>query len=50
LNFKIIWDADWLVNLKDEVDINNKEKLKMVIDKIFMTDTGKRIAKEIYLR
>jgi len=50
LNFKIIWDADWLVNLKDEVDINNKEKLKKVIDKVFMTDTGKRIAKEIYLR
>jgi len=50
LNFKIIWDADWLVNLKDEVDINDKEKLKGVIDKVFMTDTGKRIAKEIYLR
>jgi len=50
LNFKIIWDADWLVNLKDEVDINNKEKLKGIIDKVFMTDTGKRIAKEIYLR
>ena len=25
LNFKILWDADWLVNLKDEYDIRNKK-------------------------
>ena len=36
--------------IKDEVDINDKEKLKEIIYKVFMTETGKRIAKEIYLK
>jgi len=42
LNFKILIDADWLVNLKDEYDITDKEKLKKLIPKIFLTDTGKK--------
>ena len=49
LNFKILTDADWLVNLRDEYDITDKEKLKKLISRIFRTDTGKRIAEEIYL-
>lgn len=49
LNFKILYDADWLVNLKDEVDIKDKTKLKKTIDKVFLTETGKKLAKEIYL-
>ena len=48
LNFKILFDADWLVNLKDEYDITNKDKLKKMISKIFLTDTGRKIAEEIY--
>lgn len=49
LNFKIIWDADWLVNLQDEYDISDRKKLKGIIDKVFITDSGKAIAKGIYL-
>lgn len=49
LNFKVLYDADWLVNLKDEADIKDKTKLKKTIDKVFLTETGKRLAKEIYL-
>jgi HD superfamily phosphodiesterase len=49
LNFKIIWDADWLVNLGDEYNIKNKEKLEKVINKIFLTKTGKNLGKSIYL-
>jgi len=49
LNFKILIDADWLVNLKDEYDITDKEKLKKLIPKIFLTNTGKKMAEEIYL-
>ncbi len=49
LNFKIIWDADWLVNLKDEYNIKNKEKLEKVINKIFLTQTGKNLGKSVYL-
>lgn len=49
LNFKIVSDADWLVNLQDEVDIKDKIKLRKIIDKIFLTDTGKKIAPKLYL-
>ena len=50
LNFKILWDADWLVNLKDEYDIRDKKKLKNVIEKIFFTESGKIKAREIYIK
>ncbi|MEW6170169.1 MAG: HD domain-containing protein, partial [Candidatus Omnitrophota bacterium] len=48
-NFKVLYDADWLVNLKDEVDLSDKEKLKKIIGRIFLTKTGQEKAKEIYL-
>jgi len=44
-----LYDADWLVNLKDEVDVKDKEKLSAMFDKIFLTETGKKIAKLKYL-
>lgn len=49
LNFKVLYDADWLVNLKDEFKIENKEKLNIIIDKVFLTATGRQLAKHIYL-
>ncbi len=49
INFKILWDADWLVNLGDEYNIKNKKNLEKVINKIFLTKTGKKIGKSIYL-
>lgn len=50
LNFKIVYDADWLVNLKDEYDCHNgKKKISRIIEKVFLTKTGKEIAKKIYL-
>jgi HD superfamily phosphodiesterase len=48
-NFKIIWDADWLVNIPDEVGLTNKDKLTKLIEKVFLTDTGKKLARQIYL-
>lgn len=48
-NFKIIWDADWLVNLEDEYNIKDKNKLAKVINKIFLTRSGKDLGKSIYL-
>ncbi len=50
LNFKILWDADWLVNIESEFDLTDKEKLKKFIDKNFLTSAGKQIAKEKYLQ
>ena len=49
LNFKIIWDADCLVNLPDFCDVKDKIKLSAVINKTFMTKSGIKKAKEIYL-
>ncbi len=47
LNFGIIRDADWLVNLKDES--GNKDMLEKIINKVFVTKTAKKLAKTIYL-
>lgn len=50
LNFKILYDADWLVNLRDEYDIRNEKKLGNIINKVFLTPSGKTLAREIYLQ
>lgn len=46
LNFKVLYDADWLVNLKDEEDITDKAKLKETTQKVFLTDTGKNLLRK----
>ncbi|MCL4384788.1 MAG: HD domain-containing protein [Actinobacteria bacterium] len=48
-NFKIIWDADWLVNLPDVYDIKDKKNLSEIIDNTFLTETGLAKAKFLYL-
>ena len=48
-NFKILYDADWLVNLGDEYDIRDTGKLRCIIDKVFLTKSGRAIAGDIYL-
>lgn len=48
-NFKVLYDSDWLVNLKDEVDTKDKKKTARIIDKVFLTASGKELAKKIYL-
>lgn len=50
LNFRILYDADWLVNLRDEYDAQNKGKLAGVIDKLFLTRNGRDLARAIYLQ
>ena len=49
LEFRIIWDADWLVNIPDECSEMNGNKLKGFINRIFKTQTGRQIAKKLYL-
>jgi HD superfamily phosphodiesterase len=49
-NFAIVYDADWLVNLKDEYDIRDRSKLGRVIEKVFLTPGGKAMAREVYLQ
>jgi putative nucleotidyltransferase with HDIG domain len=48
-NFRVIWDADWLVNIPDEVGCDDRIRLEKIIEKVFLTATGKNIAERIYL-
>jgi len=48
-NFKVLYDADWLVNLRDEYHIQDRHKLASIIDRVFLTQSGKVIARGIYL-
>jgi hypothetical protein len=49
-NFRVIWDADWLVNLGDECDLSDRSKTEEIIKKIFLTRAGRRIARQLYLK
>ena len=49
-NFKILYDADWLVNLRDEYAIQDRNKLANIIDRVFLTENGKALAREVYLK
>ncbi|MEW6034152.1 MAG: HD domain-containing protein [Chloroflexota bacterium] len=48
-NFRILYDADWLVNLREEYDTRDRTRLSSVIDKLFLTSGGRALAKETYL-
>jgi hypothetical protein len=48
-NFRIIWDADWLVNIPDEVGLVDENRLREMIGKVFQTKTGRNIAERIFL-
>lgn len=49
LEFRIIWDSDWLVNMEDLYDVNNKVEMKKLIDNIFKTKSGKELAIQKFL-
>jgi putative nucleotidyltransferase with HDIG domain len=50
-NFKILYDADLLVNLEEGQKDKETERdgLSKIIEKTFLTDTGKRLAREALL-
>ena len=47
--FACLWDADFIVNLREVAPKMETEKLLHLIDQKFMTNEGKRIAREIFL-
>jgi CRISPR/Cas system-associated endonuclease Cas3-HD len=47
--FRIVWDADRLVNIPIDFDDANKEKLQEIIDKTFKTCKGRQIAIDTFL-
>ena len=48
-NFKILYDSDWLVNLRDEYDIQDRKKLVNIIERVFLTESGRALARKTYL-
>ena len=48
--FRIVWDADWLVNLSSEFSDASRERLTEIIEKTFKTHKGREIATETFLR
>jgi hypothetical protein len=43
-NFKVLCDADMLVNLEEMLDGKDEREKERIIDKVFLTPTGKEIA------
>ena len=48
IEFRIVWDADWLVNIPEEYGENNNEQKQKIIEKVFKTRKGKEMAMELY--
>jgi hypothetical protein len=48
--FRILWDADWLVNLPEEHGSLPPDKLGAFIDRTFKTERGREIARERFVR
>ncbi|NOR66494.1 MAG: HD domain-containing protein [Woeseiaceae bacterium] len=47
--FRVIWDADWLVNIPTDFPDASDEDLRAIIEKRFKTREGRRIAEELFL-
>ena len=48
--FKVIWDADLVVNIPELFENRSAEELDGKIEKLFRTGTGKKIAKKLYIK
>ena len=44
LEFRIIWDADWIVNIPEEWPSKTPQQIRDAIEKIFRTPTGQALA------
>ncbi|RLA94681.1 MAG: phosphohydrolase, partial [Deltaproteobacteria bacterium] len=51
VNFKALYDADLIVNLeeKEKKTPMDREKLKKLIEKAFLTESGRKLAKKVFL-
>jgi len=49
LNFQVLYEADWLVNIEEEGISKDRKKVEELIDKVFRTVTGRQLAEKLYL-
>jgi hypothetical protein len=45
--FRVIWDADWLVNIPDEFDLKDGPRIERLIARVFKTEGGRNIAARV---
>lgn len=50
LEFRIVWDADWLVNLPVDYAGASKAELQRIIDKTFKTRKGRQMAMSLFIK
>ena len=50
MEFRIVWDADWLVNIPEDFSDASEERLQEIIDKTFKTREGRRLAGELFIK
>lgn len=50
LEFRIVWDADRIVNIQEDFTNVNKENLQGIIDKMFKTCKGRQTAIETFMK
>jgi hypothetical protein len=50
LEFRVLWDADWLVNIPADFPEASREKRQRLIGKTFKTGRGREIAVQSFLR
>ncbi len=49
LEFRIVWDADWLVNIPEEFPEADTKKLQELINNLFKTKHGRQIAMKMFI-
>jgi len=50
IEFRCLWDADRIVNIQDEHAEAGPDKIRRIIDKVFKTNTGRKLAAETLCR
>lgn len=50
LHFQIFYEADWLANLEEKRNLQDREKAEEIIGKVFQTVTEKNLSKELFKR
>jgi HD superfamily phosphodiesterase len=49
LDFQILYEADWLVNIEEEGISTDRKKVEELIKRVFRTVTGRQLAERLYL-
>ena len=50
IEFKILWDADWLVNIPVDFAEADRDELEAIVERVFKTSTGRHMVEAILLK